>query len=49
MQNQLKSLDGSVNQDHARQLVILKESYVNLQNELKKAKENIDARKASIS
>lgn len=49
MQSQLKKLDGSINSEHSRSLQLLKELYVTLQNDLKKAKENIDLKKSTIA
>ena len=41
MQSQLKKLEGTINPDHARELQLLKEKYLILQSEMKKASENI--------
>lgn len=37
MQSQLKKLEGSINGEYSRNLQILKEKYVTLQNDMKKA------------
>ncbi len=48
MQSQLKKLDGNISRDQTGELQLLKEKYANLQNELKKAQEVIDKKRAAM-
>ena len=48
MQSQLKKLDGSVLPENARELQLVKQKYVFLQNDLKKAQEVIEKKRSSM-
>ena len=48
MQSQLKKLDGSVSQDNARELQLVKEKYGLLQTDLKKAQEYIEKKRTTM-
>lgn len=48
MQSQLKKLQGNISPEHARDLQLLKEKYAILQNDLKKALENIEKKRPAM-
>lgn len=49
MQSQLKKLEGSISGEHSRNLQLLKQQYVTLQNDMKKASEKITVKKTTIT